>query len=220
MVARKSQRSQDGCSMARDVQCGELGRLDKDDRWSARPTIVHVFCVTDCFVRNVAPRILDYPSVYWTRQYRIFGDPGERLASKMVLATRGTMNGTIVVALSEGLLDRNRLWCRWRSNAVLFTFLTIAFAMLPFGAWAAFTAAAATLLVPAGGSSWAAVAVFGWGAAIMLIGDHFVWPALVGGAARLPFLFALVGVFGGLALFGLVALSGTSLDGRAIDGLA
>jgi predicted PurR-regulated permease PerM len=34
----------------------------------------------------------------------------------------------------------------------------------------------------------------------------FVWPAFVGGAARLPFLFALVGVFGGLASFGLVGL--------------
>jgi predicted PurR-regulated permease PerM len=136
---------------------------------------------------------------------RIFGDPGERLASKMVLATRGTMNGTIVVALAEGLLIGIGYGVAGVPNAVLFTFLTIAFAMLPFGAWAAFTAAAATLLV-AGGSSWAAVAVFGWGAAIMLIGDHFVWPALVGGAARLPFLFALVGVFGGLASFGLVGL--------------
>ncbi len=129
---------------------------------------------------------------------RIFGDPGERLASKMVLATRGTMNGTIVVALAEGLLIGIGYGIAGVPNAVLFTLLTIAFAMLPFGAWAAFTAAAATLVL-AGGSSWGAIAVFGWGAAIMLIGDHFVWPALVGGAARLPFLFALVGVFGGLA---------------------
>jgi hypothetical protein len=39
--------------------------------------------------------------------------------------------------------------------------------------------------------------VFAWGAVVMLIGDHFVGPALVGGAARLPFLLALVGIFGG-----------------------
>ncbi len=137
---------------------------------------------------------------------RIFGDPGERLASKMVAATRGTMNGTIVVALAEGLLIGIGYGIVGVPNAVLFTFLTIAFAMLPFGAWAAFTAAAVTLVLGGGGSAWAAIAVFGWGAAIMLIGDHFVWPALVGGAARLPFLFALVGVFGGLASFGLVGL--------------
>ncbi len=40
----------------------------------------------------------------------------------------------------------------------------------------------------------------------MLAGDHCVWPVLVGGAARLPFLFAFVGIFGGLAAFGLLGL--------------
>jgi predicted PurR-regulated permease PerM len=40
----------------------------------------------------------------------------------------------------------------------------------------------------------------------MLSGDQFVWPIMVGGAARLPFLFAFVGIFGGLASFGLIGL--------------
>jgi predicted PurR-regulated permease PerM len=44
------------------------------------------------------------------------------------------------------------------------------------------------------------------GSAVMLIGDHFFWPRLVGGAARLPFLFAFIGIFGGLATFGLFGL--------------
>jgi hypothetical protein len=35
---------------------------------------------------------------------RILGDPGERLASRMVEAVRGTVNGTVVVAVVEGLL--------------------------------------------------------------------------------------------------------------------
>ena len=48
----------------------------------------------------------------------------------------------------------------------------MAFAMVPFGAWAAFTLAALTLLGQ-GASFWAA-AVFGWGAAVMLIGDNFI----------------------------------------------
>ncbi|WP_223970083.1 hypothetical protein [Bradyrhizobium sp. RD5-C2] len=42
----------------------------------------------------------------------------------------------------------------------------------------------------------AAVGVFCWGAVIMLAGDHFVSPVLVGGSARLPFLFAFVEIFG------------------------
>jgi len=36
----------------------------------------------------------------------------------------------------------------------------------------------------------------------MLAGSDFVWPTLVGGAARLPF--AFVGIFGRIAKFGLI----------------
>ena len=34
---------------------------------------------------------------------RILGDPGEHLASKMVCTVRGTVNGTVLVAVAEGL---------------------------------------------------------------------------------------------------------------------
>ena len=90
-------------------------------------------------------------------------------------------------------------------NPFLFIVVTIAFAMLPFGAWAAFTAAAVTVLVT-GGSGVAAVGIFVWGAIVMLTGDQFVWPTIVGNAARLPFLLAFIGIFGGLATFGLLGL--------------
>ena len=45
----------------------------------------------------IAARLLDTAD-------RILGDPGERLASKMVDAVRGTLNGTVLVAVVEGLL--------------------------------------------------------------------------------------------------------------------
>ena len=136
---------------------------------------------------------------------RILGDPGERLASKLVEAIRGTMNGTVVVAVAEGLLIGVGYVAAGVPNPLMFTLLTMAFAMVPLGAWLAFTAAA-LLLVFKGGSEWAAVGVVGWGAAVMLVGDYFLWPTLVGGAARLPFLLALVGIFGGLQAFGLLGL--------------
>lgn len=65
---------------------------------------------------------------------------------------------------------------------------------------------AAIALVAGGGSGVAAVGVFLWGATVMLAGDHFVWPKLVGGSARLPFPLAVVGIFGGIAAFGLFGL--------------
>lgn len=144
-------------------------------------------------------------SSFLTTSDRLFGDPGEGLVEKMVDAIRGTVNGTVVVAVAEGLLIGAAYVVAGVPNPVLFTVLTISFAMLPFGAWAAFTAAALALVV-GGGSGLAAACVFAWGAAVMLAGDHFVWPTLVGGAARLPFLFAFVSIFGGLATLGLLGL--------------
>ncbi len=136
---------------------------------------------------------------------RLIGDAGEGLVEKMVDAMRGTVNGTVLVAMGEGLLIGVGYFVAGVPNPLMFTILTTAFAMLPFGAWLAFTTAA-LVLVSGGGSGFTAAAVLCWGAIVMLAGDHFVWPTLVGGSARLPFLFAFVGIFGGLAAFGLFGL--------------
>jgi predicted PurR-regulated permease PerM len=77
--------------------------------------------------------------------------------------------------------------------------------MVPFGAWVAFTAAALALLLY-GGSLLATAGVFGFGAAVMLIGDNVIQPALIRGTTRLPFLLALIGILGGLQTFGLIGL--------------
>ena len=136
---------------------------------------------------------------------RLFGEAGEGLVEKMVDATRGSVNGTVLVAVGEGLLIGVGYLIAGVPNAILFTIFTTAFAMVPFGAWAAFTAAA-LVLVSGDGSGLAAAGVFCWGVIVMLAGDHFVWPTLVGGSARLPFLLAFLGIFGGLAAFGLIGL--------------
>jgi predicted PurR-regulated permease PerM len=136
---------------------------------------------------------------------KILGDPGERLASKMVETVRGTVNGTVIVAVAEGIIIGAAYVAAGVPNPLLFALLTIAFAMVPLGAWVVFTSAA-LLLVVQGGSVFAATAVFFFGAVVMLIGDMFVWPNLVGTQARLPFLAALIGIFGGLQTFGLIGL--------------
>jgi predicted PurR-regulated permease PerM len=136
---------------------------------------------------------------------RGFGHPGERLAEKMVQAVRGTVNGTVLVALGEGAVIGLGYVVAGVPQAVLFGVLTAMVAMLPFGAWLAFSVASLVLLVQ-GGSFLAAAGLFGFGAAVMLVGDNFVQPGLIGGAARLPFLWALIGIFGGLQTFGLIGL--------------
>ena len=136
---------------------------------------------------------------------RVLGDPGEQIATRMAAAARGTFNGTVLVAVGEGALIGVGYLLAGVPRPLLFTALTIALAMLPFGAWLAF-AAAALVLLSQGGGPLAATLLFGWGAVVMLAGDNFVQPGLIGGSVRLPFLWALIGIFGGVETFGLLGL--------------
>jgi predicted PurR-regulated permease PerM len=136
---------------------------------------------------------------------RVLGNPGEQLAERLVASARGTFNGTVLVAIGEGVLIGIAYFIAGVPRPMLFTVLTIALAMLPFGAWVAFTAAALLLLLQGGGPLLAGL-LFGWGALVMVIGDNFIQPGLIGGAVRLPFLWALIGIFGGLETFGLLGL--------------
>ena len=132
------------------------------------------------------------------------GPFGSRFLDQMVLAVRGTVGGTIAVAIGEGVLIGFGYVVTGVPHALFLALLTTAFALLPFGAWAVFSVAAAILAI--NGEPVAAALLFGYGAAIMVIGDNFVTPALVGARVQLPLLFAFIGAFGGLAAFGIVGI--------------
>jgi predicted PurR-regulated permease PerM len=136
---------------------------------------------------------------------RLLGNPGERLASKLGDAIRGTVNGTIAAAVAEGAIIGVAYALAGVPHPLLFTALTMTLAMLPFGAWVAFTAAALILLFQ-GGSALLPIGLFAFGATVMLIGDNVIQPGLIGGTARLPFLLVLIGILGGIQSFGLVGL--------------
>ena len=48
--------------------------------------------------------------------------------------------------------------------------------------------------------------LFAYGMIFTLIADNYVRPALIGGAVRLPFIWTLLGIFGGMETFGLLGL--------------
>ena len=123
----------------------------------------------------------------------------------MVVAVRGVVNGTVIIAIAEGVLIGVGYVIAGVPHSTLFAILTAAFALLPFGAWFAFTAAALVLLMNGGGVLETA-GVFGWGAVVMLVGDNVAQPALVGAEMRLPFLLTLMGILGGVETFGLVGI--------------
>ena len=82
--------------------------------------------------------------------------------------------------------------------------LTGVLAVIPFGAPIAFGAAA--FYLAAMGSMAAGIAVFSFGLVVVFVADHFVRPVIIGGAARLPFLWVLLGILGGLETFGIIGL--------------
>jgi len=65
---------------------------------------------------------------------------------------------------------------------------------------------AAALYLAATGDTIAGAAVFCVGLAVVFVADHFIRPVIIGGAARLPFLWVLLGILGGLETFGIIGL--------------
>jgi len=135
---------------------------------------------------------------------RLLGNPGERLVSKIADATRATVNGTVATAIVKGAVIGMAYFLTGVPHPLLFVVLTMALAMVPLGAWVALVTAALILILH--GALFAAAGLFGFGAAVLLIAENFIQPALIGGAARLPFLLVLIGIFGGMQSFGMVGL--------------
>jgi predicted PurR-regulated permease PerM len=136
---------------------------------------------------------------------RLFGDPGERLAGKLVETIRATVTGTTAVAFAEGTVLGAAYLVAGVPRPFLFALMTAALAMIPLGAWVVFSFAS-VLLMMQGGDFTVAFGLFAFGAVVMIIGDTLIWPWLVGEQAHLPFLIALIGIFGGLQTFGLIGL--------------
>jgi predicted PurR-regulated permease PerM len=135
---------------------------------------------------------------------RMLGPTGERLARQLVLSVRGTINGLVFVGLGEGLVMAVVYWFAGVPHPLLLGAVTAVAAMIPFGAVLVF--AIAGLLLLAQGSAMAAGAVLIIGLVVVGIADHFVRPALIGGATRLPFLLVLFGILGGVETLGLLGL--------------
>lgn len=135
---------------------------------------------------------------------RMFGAFGGDFLGHMTGAVRATVNGTVFVSFGEGALIGVGYAIAGVPQPLLFATFTILLALIPFGAWLAF--GLASLILVAGGKVVAGALLFGFGVIVMLVGDNVVQPSVIGSAVELPFVFAMLGVFGGLATLGLVGL--------------
>jgi predicted PurR-regulated permease PerM len=135
---------------------------------------------------------------------RVFGPAGGELGKDAVAAVRGTVNGLVLVGLAVGVILGIAYAATGLSHAALFGLITAMLATVPFGA--AFVFIACALYLFATSHATAAIALIVTGVVVTFVADHFVRPILIGSSTRLPFLWVLLGIFGGLESFGLVGL--------------
>lgn len=135
---------------------------------------------------------------------KLFGDRGERVALQMAASVHGTVAGLVFVGIGEGVLMGVVYYLTDLPHPVLFAMATAVAAMIPFAAGIAIAVAAVTLL-GAGGMAPAIVVVLS-GTIVIFLADHFVRPKLIGGVTKLPFLWVLLGILGGVERFQLLGL--------------
>ncbi len=135
---------------------------------------------------------------------RLLGRPGQHLANLLVSAVRSTADGLVLVGLGEGAFLAIAYVAAGVPHPGLLGAFTGLLAIIPFGAPIVFSLAA--LLLAINGDVPGAIAVEAFGFVVVGIADHLIRPALIGGAAKLPFLWVLLGIFGGLETFGLLGL--------------
>jgi predicted PurR-regulated permease PerM len=135
---------------------------------------------------------------------RAFGHAGEDIAQQIISSVHGTVNGLVLVGLGEGVVLGLAYFIAGVPHPTLIGLLTAILAMIPFGAAIAIGIAALTLL--AQGKIVAGIIIVVLGVIVVFVADHFIRPVLIGGATRLPFIWVLLGILGGVTAWGLVGL--------------
>jgi predicted PurR-regulated permease PerM len=122
----------------------------------------------------------------------------------MIASVHGTVDGLVLVGLGEGFIMGIAYLIAGVPHPTLLGLLTAVAAMVPFGAPVAFGIAALILLTQ--GSVISAVVIVVLGMVVSFAADHFIRPTLIGSATRLPFLWVLLGILGGVETWGLLGL--------------
>ena len=135
---------------------------------------------------------------------RLFGATVLPILDGVIGAIRATVDGIVLVAIAEGAIMAGVYALAAAPHPILLGAVTGIFAMIPFAAPIAFCAVAVDLGLS--GAIGGAIAVLIAGGILLFVADHFVRPVIIGEGARLPFLWVLLGILGGVEQFGLVGL--------------
>lgn len=168
----------------------------------AHQAVILAFTLVTLFFLFKSGRSLSAKALAATEQ--LFGSGGVRVARQIVASIHGTVDGMVLVGLGVGAILGAGYWVAGIPHPVLLGAFSAIAALIPLGA--PIVLGVASVIALAQGHTAAAAVLFGLGMVIIFIADHAVRPALIGGATKLPFLWVLLGILGGVETFGLLGL--------------
>jgi predicted PurR-regulated permease PerM len=136
--------------------------------------------------------------------HRLLGPPARRFLAVAAAAIRGTVDGLLLVGIGEAVLLGIAYKLTGVPHPALLGFVTGLMSVIPFAAPLVFVAAGLWLLAQS--AIVPAIILVAFGSAVVFVADHFVRPVLIGGSTRLPFVWVLLGILGGIESFGLLGL--------------
>lgn len=123
--------------------------------------------------------------------------------SKRVLY--GVMYGQLLVALIQGVLGGLGFWIFGIPNPILWGFVMFLFAFIPFlGTPMIFVPA--SLIELASGNYFAGIGMLLFGGIIVMNIDNLIKPKIIGSRSGMHPLLVVLGIFGGLHLFGIIGM--------------
>ncbi len=146
-----------------------------------------------------------YADALHTGSRMLAGDLGERLLALVEVTINGVMAGIVGTAAAQAVVAMIGFMIAGVPGVVMLTFATFFFSMIPVIGATLIWLGAAFWLYSEGQAGWAVFMVL-WGMFGISSVDNFLKPVLISRTASLPLLLIVVGVFGGVLVFGFIGL--------------
>jgi predicted PurR-regulated permease PerM len=146
-----------------------------------------------------------YADALRTASRRLGGDLGERMLKLAQATVTGVMVGIVGTAAAQALVAMLGFLIAGVPGVGMLTFATFIFSTVPVVGATLIWAGAAAWLYNNGDTGWTIFMVL-WGMFAISSVDNFVKPILISRTSSLPLLLIVVGVFGGVLVFGFIGL--------------
>jgi predicted PurR-regulated permease PerM len=146
-----------------------------------------------------------YASALRTGSQKLAGNLGERMFKLAEGTVTGVMVGIVGTAAAQALVAMTGFLIAGVPGVTILTVATFFFSMVPVVGATLIWLGAAFWLYDGGQTGWAIFMIL-WGMFGISSVDNFVKPILISRTSSLPLLLIVVGVFGGVLVFGFIGL--------------